>query len=477
MRERLGRMLTGERLFVAAMLLIFVGVSIQYSFKAAHGKSAIIRWTDQILQIDSDVDIHRQFNYPNPPIMAILLWPISELVRFNVIVGALTWFYLKIGMAMFCVVWVFRLVQSEERPFPPWAKLLTIALSFRPILADLTHGNVNIFILFLIVASLAAFARGRDFLAGALLALAIACKVTPALFIAYFAWKQAWRVLAGCSVGLLAFFFFVPAVFIGWDHNLHALTSWVEVMIVPFVVGGYVTPEHVNQSLPGLVTRLFTSAPSFSAYVGGQYVPLRYDNVVNIGPRAASAVVKAFMGLFSLLVIWSCRAPIAAAGKTAAQARQGWRLAAEYSLICIGMLIFSERTWKHHCVTLLLPFAVISYGLASVEWSTGRKRFMAASAAVATLVMLATSTGLYNENLNRTSSQAEATAMVLGPAGLVSSTQSGIYTDSPAKLAQVYGAFFWGFCLLIAALMVQMRQPALTTAQAAPAKPARPLAA
>ena len=26
------------------------------------------------------------------------------------------------------------------------------------------------------------------------------------------------------------------------------------------------------------------------------------------------------------------------------------------------MLLFSERTWKHHCVTLMLPFAVLSYG-------------------------------------------------------------------------------------------------------------------
>src|SRR5205823_14206012 len=27
-----------------------------------------------------------------------------------------------------------------------------------------------------------------------------------------------------------------------------------------------------------------------------------------------------------------------------------WPLAAEFSLIVLGMLLFSERTWKHHCV-------------------------------------------------------------------------------------------------------------------------------
>ena len=30
------------------------------------------------------------------------------------------------------------------------------------------------------------------------------------------------------------------------------------------------------------------------------------------------------------------------------------------------MLLFSERTWKHHCVVLLLPFAVPAYVLSTV---------------------------------------------------------------------------------------------------------------
>ncbi len=219
MKEWLNRNVSGQRLFEAVLLLIFIGVSIQYSAKAASGKSAIMRWTDQIQQLVSDdVDINRKYAYPNPPIMGVLLWPISELATHNPIVGALTWFYLKVAMAIFCVIWVFRLVETPEQPFPAWAKMLAMAFSFRPILADLTHGNVNIFILFLVVAALAAFSRGRDLLAGMFLALAIACKVTPALFVAYFVWKRAWRVLVGCGFGLVAFFLLVPALFLGWQQ-------------------------------------------------------------------------------------------------------------------------------------------------------------------------------------------------------------------------------------------------------------------
>ena len=40
--------------------------------------------------------------------------------------------------------------------------------------------------------------------------------------------------------------------------------------------------------------------------------------------------------------------------------RTGLRLAAEWSLILLGMLLLSERTWKHHAVTLVLPFLVLT---------------------------------------------------------------------------------------------------------------------
>src|SRR5260370_14723065 len=39
-------------------------------------------------------------------------------------------------------------------PFPPWAKGLTVLLSLRPIMRDLYHNNVNIFVLFLLTGSL-----------------------------------------------------------------------------------------------------------------------------------------------------------------------------------------------------------------------------------------------------------------------------------------------------------------------------------
>jgi uncharacterized membrane protein len=130
--------------------------------------------------------------------MALLLSPLGATQ--NPLAGALVWFYLKIGMTLLALGWVFRLVESEEAPFPAWAKGLTVLLSLRPIMSDLIHGNVNLFILFLVIAALFAYHRGRPFVSGLVVALAIACKVTPALFIPYFLWKRQWKARpAACS--------------------------------------------------------------------------------------------------------------------------------------------------------------------------------------------------------------------------------------------------------------------------------------
>src|SRR5437763_1757587 len=83
----------------------------------------------------------------------------------------------KVGMAFLVFHWVFRLVEEPGRPCPVWAKALAVALSLRPIIGDLSHGNINIFILFLVVGALLAFRKRHDLGCGLLLGLAIACKV------------------------------------------------------------------------------------------------------------------------------------------------------------------------------------------------------------------------------------------------------------------------------------------------------------
>ena len=420
---------SGRIWFILGLLLLFAAVSVSYSLKALHNRSAFDRWRQMVvLGVESGEDISApQFSYPNPPIMAILLYPFAKMPAMW---GALSWFYLKVGLTLLALRWVFQMVETAERPFPLWARALTVLLSIGPIVGDLQHGNVNLFILFLVVAALTAFRTRRDLLSGLLLGLAVACKVTPALFIPYFLWKRQWRVLAGCAAGLLLFLWpgFVPALFLGWEDNQKQVGSWYTEMVYPFIVEGKVTSEHNNQSLPGLVTRLATHSASFSTYVNGVYTPTEYDNLVELTPAQARWLVKGCMGLFALVVVWRLRTPT--------EPRRGWRLSAEFSFILLGMLLFSERTWKHHCVTLVLPFAVLCYYLATQAASRLPRWGLIGCLTVVTLLMLSTSSGLFTDD----------------------STLGGNVAGLFGKQAQVYGAYVWAYLVLAATLVVILRR-------------------
>jgi hypothetical protein len=438
-----------QRWFMGGLFILFAAVSVQYTVKAARGGTAFIRWREQIQEFDGDDNPYQRHNYPNPPIMALLLRPLVQLEP--AVLGALCWFYLKVGMTLLALRWVFRLVEAPGRPFPPWAKALAVVLSLRPILGDLNHGNVNLFILFLVVAALYSYHCRRDLAAGVVLALAIACKVTPALFVPYFVWKRAWKTLAGCVLGLALWFWLVPGCMLGFAKNNELLHSWVNVMIVPYVAKGTVTSEHPNQSLPGLVFRLGTHSPSAITFVNDQPVPVTFHNLLAIDPDVARRVVKGCMVLFAVLVVWTCRTPTVP--------RAGWRLAAEFSLVVLGMLLFSERTWKHHCVTLLLPFTVLCYHLAVCRPGPRLRGYLIGTLAAAALLMAATSTSLLG-----------------GPERSLYDRADPHWIDGAAKLAQVYGTYVWACLLLVAAVAVVLRRPADASAAAPPEEPPGPVA-
>ncbi len=431
-----------------AALLLFV--SARYVVKASEDRSAFVRWRNQLHGLGQGEDIYQRYIYPNAPMMAIILYPLSiipdvPIGSFNLNVGALLWFALKVAMTLLAFIWTVRLVEKLGAPFPPWAQVTALLLSLRPIIGDLSHGNVNLLILFLVVAALLAFKRGHDWLTGLVLALSITCKVTPALFVPYFLWKRAWKTLAGCALGLGLFFFVVPGTFLGHAHNARLLQSWVKHMILPYTLKGEVITEHCNQSLPGVLYRLCTHKPSF---LDDEDEPAEYHNLVDADPAILKRVVQACGLGFLLLMIWSCRTPTKdEGGRMKDEARtsssfilhpssfnSNWRLAAEFSIVILGMLLFSERTWKHHCVTLLLPFAVLCYYLATQGPSAGRRRYLIASITVATIIMASTSTGLWQ------------------PFGFVRG----------AKLAQTFGAYVWAELILLAALVTILVHPRRT---------------
>ena len=359
-----------------ALVAIVLATALTYSRALGRGKSAFVRWQPQILAMFEGADVYVASDrpaYPNPPLMGVLLYPLAAL---PVEAGAWLLFALKVVLAALAVAFALEAVAPRGPPLPaPWA-IAGIALSLRPILSDLQHGNVNILIFFLLMAGLRALQQGRDTAAGLWVALATALKVTPALHLAYFVWKRWWRACAAFAASAVVFTL-LPGVALGFDRLAQLLAGFYGAMLEPYSVEGVVLhTEESNQSLGAVLHRYLTDQASIELRSGNaafNVVSLDLDTVQWILRGLAVALVVA-LGVV-------CRAP----GST-----RDLRIASEYALVLIAMLAISPRSWKHHYVVMALPYLCVMAWAVRPGWR-GWQRPLVAVIAASQLFVLSTS--------------------------------------------------------------------------------------
>lgn len=358
--------------------LVLLGSAVAYAWKAADSRSAFVRWRHQVLELREGVNIWDRYYFPNPPILPLMLFPLMALPP---VVGAMSWYVIKIGMVAWCVVMLTRMARGPTgKALFGGGVGLILLLSLRPVLSDLQHGNVNLLILFLVVAALVAWRSGRDVLAGLSLALAIASKVTPGLFLVYFLYKRSWKLAAACAVGLALFLLVIPSAVLGPRFNWECLMEWRHNIISPFVDGEVIlSTQEVNQSMPGVLSRLFTQTRSTQAH-GNNGTELDL-NLMSLDPELVARVGKAAAIGLVLLLGFFCR--------TNTKRRDDPRLLGEFALVALTMLFASERSWKHHFVTLVIPLTYLVYRLCDTRLS-GRVRGVIGGGLLLSAALMAT---------------------------------------------------------------------------------------
>jgi hypothetical protein len=297
----------------------------------------------------------------------------------------------------------------------------------------LHHGNNNLLILFLVVVSLAFWRAGRDVASGLVLALGIAFKITPALFLFYFCFKRSWRTVGATLLGLALFLVVIPSLVLGPQFNGECLGMWWHRMLRPYVMSGHTGDMEINQSLIGVMSRLLTESRTGS----GRYDNLFDLNLLALDPRFVSWGLKAVSVLIVLSLVWLCR--------TRTARRDDTRLLGEWALVVLTMLFVSERSWKHHYVTLVLPYAYLVYRMGFSSLRMESRRVLAVALALSALLMASTSS--------------EIGGLFLGGQG--------------HKLAQGYGMFLWaGVVLYVATAWLVLRE---AQQPAAPPEPSHSL--
>ena len=392
---------------------------IVHANKAAEDRTSIVRWRHQLDHLFEGTTIYSKYYFPNPPIFPIMIYPISYL---SPVQTAVVWFGLKAALAAACVLACIRMAWAPTRPLVSTAQLAIVLIALRPILSDLHHGNNNLLILSLIVGGLYAWRKGLDVLGGLSLALAICIKITPALFLPYFAWKRQWRLLMAATVGMFVFTAVVPSVVLGPMSNYRCLKTWWGNMLSPYVEDGVVSKQEVNQSMVGVLSRVLTEAGE--AKYHGYGVQLN-EAGLNLAAWSPSAVGRLTKGLSVALVLalgFLCRTPTAR--------RDDPRLLGEFSLVVLTMLFVSERSWKHHYVTMLLPVAYLACRAAMPSTSRRDRWLLIGALGLAAALMATTSSEL---------------------GWLIPGVKDGQRVAKGYKVAQFYGMFLWSGVALYAA--------------------------
>ena len=197
--------------------------------------------------------------------------------------------------------------------------VIAITLAGQFILYDFDDGGPHTILMGMLVGAVYAVWKGREKFGALWFGLAIALKVTPGLFLAFFIWKRQWRLAAYTAVAT-ACWIILPIVWMGpaswWSHQ----QTWTQVAVGSAL--GYKRPfAHINEDnirnsgiQPALMRYLVTLSPDH---------PLRqkdpgYVAILDLPPTLARILVISAILVLLIGFCWYTRRPYAPRGPTPA---------------------------------------------------------------------------------------------------------------------------------------------------------------
>jgi alpha-1,2-mannosyltransferase len=325
--------------------------------------------------------LHDGANYvddllPTPPVSLLLFAPFSMLSRPN---AQFVWACVKLPLAFLLFTISAGIVSRCGARLSLSAVALIVLCLWLPVIIDLQQGQINFVVLLPLFAGLWLAqndSAGSDALAGTLIGLAAAIKVTPLIFAVYFFWKGRWVVAVAALASLAIFTLVVPAVAFGWDQNLRWLEQWMQIMIVPYVTRREVLYP-VSQSFGSFALRLLSPVPVFETVQNG--VPYgHYMNIVQLSESTVSQLVLGVMFVIGIAGLsWVRRA---------LPTFKSPRYLVEIGGVTAFMLWFSERTWVHHYIAFVLTLCAAGATLSDSTQPSRIRRAIGAAMIVFALV-------------------------------------------------------------------------------------------
>jgi alpha-1,2-mannosyltransferase len=281
--------------------------------------------------------------YLYPPFFAVAFAPLA-LLSYDRAHDA--WYLLNLACLAGSLALLVRAFRERLSGAQAGSAVILTALLW-PALFTFGAGQANYIILLLVIAGLAASARGKDIAAGLAIAGATAIKLTPGLLFAWFLWKGRWRLVAWGAAGV-ALLSISGLPFVGWEPYRVYVSE-----MLPLLARG--CANWVNQSLAAFASRL-----AGVSMFGWQIAPA--DPVVHYGVRVAAMALVGWMA-------WLTR-PVSS--------RESMTLG--FALVLVTTLFLSPISWVHHSVMTIPAIFILLRHLSRTERLTWGRAWLLAGA-------------------------------------------------------------------------------------------------
>jgi alpha-1,2-mannosyltransferase len=293
--------------------------------------------TPRLLGVPPDSSEQPVLVNAHPPVAILLSLPFACLSYSTAVE---IWRALSFGLIFACTLAIKRelghLPAAIRLPYLVPAFLL---LTSGPVALTIFQGQLHAVLLAIIVGAWCADRAGREQIAGALLGLAGAIKLSPILLLGYFLIRYRWRavcagVLVFVAANALVFFILGPSIF---SEYLAVLPQ--------------VAPHRsnlANAALPGFWAKLFNPAP------GRVIAPLVQSQGIDLLGTCTSIATITIL---------------AAVAIRRASARGHKDLA--FGVAVIALLLVGPLIWEHTLLVLVLPLGILAHGWAA--WGKPRR--------------------------------------------------------------------------------------------------------
>jgi hypothetical protein len=208
-------------------------------------------------------------------------------------------------------------------------------------------GQPSLVLLALMLGAFLSLRYRRQFLAGTLIAVAVAIKAFPLLAIPYLIYRRYWAAAAALLASLIILLLILPIPFRGWQRTVNDVSEWRRGML-RYEEGGIAqrparSYSWKNQSIFGVANRLLRRIS-----VDDKPDSPAYANIVNLNFRTVNVIIVTCALILGAFFVWIM-----------SRERSSQSDAGEFAALLILILLFTPLAFGYLFVWLIVPLTLL----------------------------------------------------------------------------------------------------------------------